>query len=202
MVGSLAAGSVRTGGGIALMSVVAGRSGKGNFKEDAASYIDELYRVAFHLTKKRDDADDLVQETYLRAVKNYGQFETGTNLKAWLTRMLYNLFVNRYHRDKKSVSIDQPVSDTATTWLDNMESNSPGPEAAFLQTELKEKLKNALDDLPEDFSTPIVLVDIGGFSYSEAAEVISCPVGTVRSRLFRARSILADKLREYVRHEK
>jgi RNA polymerase sigma factor (sigma-70 family) len=184
------------------MSVVAGRSGKGNFKEDAASYIDELYRVAFHLTKKRDDADDLVQETYLRAVKNYGQFETGTNLKAWLTRMLYNLFVNRYHRDKKSVSIDQPVSDTATTWLDNMESNSPGPEAAFLQTELKEKLKNALDDLPEDFSTPIVLVDIGGFSYSEAAEVISCPVGTVRSRLFRARNILADKLREYVRHEK
>jgi RNA polymerase sigma factor (sigma-70 family) len=202
VVRSLAAGSVRTGGGIALMSVVAGRSGKGNFKEDAASYIDELYRVAFHLTKKRDDADDLVQETYLRAVKNYGQFETGTNLKAWLTRMLYNLFVNRYHRDKKSVSIDQPVSDTATTWLDNMESNSPGPEAAFLQTELKEKLKNALDDLPEDFSTPIVLVDIGGFSYSEAAEVISCPVGTVRSRLFRARNILADKLREYVRHEK
>lgn len=182
------------------MSVLASRPGEGNFKEDAASHIDELYRVAFHLTKKRDDADDLVQETYLRAVNNYEQFEPGTNLKAWLTKMLYNLFVNRYHREKKLISIDQ--ADAATTWLDNMETDSPGPEAAVLQTELKEKLKEALDSLSEDFSTPIVLVDIGGFSYSEAAEIISCPVGTLRSRLFRARSILASKLREYVRHEK
>jgi RNA polymerase sigma-70 factor (ECF subfamily) len=83
-----------------------------------------------------------------------------------------------------------------------MESSNPGPEAEFLQTELKDKLKEALDSLSEESATPIVLVDIGGFSYAEVAEIISCPIGTVRSRLFRARAVLAGKLREYVRHEK
>ncbi len=184
------------------MSVVASRPGKGGFKDEAASYIDQLYRVAFHLTKRKDDADDLVQETYLRAISNYGQFEPGTNLKAWLTTILYNLFVNRYRRDKRTVSFDQPATDTETSWLDNMESSNPGPEAEFLQTELKDKLKEALDSLSEESATPIVLVDIGGFSYAEVAEIISCPIGTVRSRLFRARAVLAGKLREYVRHEK
>ena len=184
------------------MSVVANRSGKGGFKEEAASYIDQLYRVAYHLTKQKDDADDLVQETYLKAINNYAQFESGTNLKAWLTTILYNLFVNRYRRDKKTVSFDRPATDTETSWLDSMESSNPGPEAEFLQTELKDKLKEALDSLSEESATPIVLVDIGGFSYAEVAEIISCPIGTVRSRLFRARAVLAGKLREYVRHEK
>jgi len=114
----------------------------------------------------------------------------------------YTRKVNRYRRDKKTVSFDQPASDTETSWLDNMESSNPGPEAEFLQTELKDKLKEALDSLSEESATPIVLVDIGGFSYAEVAEIISCPIGTVRSRLFRARAVLAGKLREYVRHEK
>jgi RNA polymerase sigma-70 factor (ECF subfamily) len=144
----------------------------------------------------------LVQETYLRAISNYDKFEPGTNLKAWLTRILFNLFVSRYHHDKKTVSFEQHATNTETPWLDNIEGKSPGPEAEFLQTELKDKLKEALDSLSEEFVTPIVLVDIGGFSYAEVAEVISCPIGTVRSRLFRARSALASKLREYVRHEK
>ena len=184
------------------MSVVASRSGKSGIKEEAAAYIDQLYRVAYHLTKQKDDADDLVQETYLRAITNYGQFDPGTNLKAWLAKILYNLFVTRYHHEKRMVSLDQPVADTETSWLDNMESSNPGPEAEFLQTELKDKLKEALDSLSEESATPIVLVDIGGFSYAEVAEIISCPIGTVRSRLFRARAVLAGKLREYVRHEK
>ena len=184
------------------MSVVASRSEKGSIREDAAAYIDQLYRVAYHLTKKKYDAEDLVQETYLRAINNYGQFEPGTNLKAWLTRILYNLFVNHYHHDKKTVSIDERATDTETSWLDTMESSDRGPETEFLQTELKDQLKEALDGLSEEFATPVVLVDIGGFSYAEVAEIVSCPVGTVRSRLFRARSALASKLREYVWHEK
>lgn len=184
------------------MPLAVKRSERGGFKEDAASYIDQLYRVAFHLTKKKHDADDLVQETYLRAITNYGQFEPGTNLKAWLTRILYNLFVNRYHHDKKTISIDRSPTDTETVWLDNIESSDRSPEAESLQAELRDKLKEALDDLSEEFATPIVLVDIGGFSYAEVAEIISCPIGTVRSRLFRARAVLAGKLREYVRHEK
>lgn len=183
------------------MSLVVRRSAKGSLKEDAASYIDQLYRVAYHLTKKKADADDLVQETYLRAISNYEQFEPGTNLKAWLTRILYNLFINRYHHDKKTVSFEQ-TGETEISWLDSMETSSPGPEAEILQSELKDKLKEALDSLSEESAIPIVLVDIGGFSYAEVAEIISCPIGTVRSRLFRARAVLAGKLRGYVRHEK
>jgi RNA polymerase sigma-70 factor (ECF subfamily) len=182
------------------MSVVARRSEKSSLKEEAASYIDQLYSVAYHLTKHKGEADDLVQETYLRAISNYGQFEPGTNLKAWLTRILYNIFINRYHRDKKTVSLEP--TDTEISWLDNMQSENPGPEAELLQTELRDKLKEALDSLSEESAVPVVLIDIGGFSYAEVAEIISCPIGTVRSRLFRARAALAGKLREYVRHEK
>ena len=184
------------------MPLPARKSGKESVKEDAASYIDQLYRVAYHLTKKEADADDLVQETYLRAISNSESFEPGTNLKAWLTRILYNLFVNRYHHEKRTVSLEQSMADTGTSWLNNIESSKPGPEAEFLQTELKDKLKEALDELSEESATPIVLVDIGGFSYAEVAEIISCPIGTVRSRLFRARAVLAGKLREYVRDQK
>lgn len=119
------------GGEAGLMSLVASRSGKGAFKEEAASYIDQLYRVAFHLTKKKEDSDDLVQETYLRAISNYEQFEPGTNLKAWLTRILYNVFVNRYHHDRKTVSIDQSVAGTEASWLDSMPSSAPGPEGGI-----------------------------------------------------------------------
>jgi len=182
------------------MSLVVSGIQKDTVKDRATAYIDQLYRVAFNLTKSRADAEDLVQETYLRAFDKYEQFELGTNLKAWLTKILYNLFVNRYHRDRKTVSIDQPVDDEKTPPIDSMKSGAPGPELQFLQTELREKLKEALSELSEDFATPIILVDIGECSYAEVAEIISCPIGTVRSRLFRGRSILADKLRDYVRN--
>lgn len=184
------------------MFPVASRLKKDSIKEEAVSYIDQLYRVAYHLTKTKHDAEDLVQDTYLRAIINYGKFEPGTNLKAWLTKILYNLFVNRYHHDKKIAAFERHPTDTETSWLDKVEGNAPGPEAEFLQMELKDKLKEALDSLSEEFAAPIVLVDIGGFSYAEVAEIISCPIGTVRSRLFRGRNSLASKLREYVRHEK
>lgn len=184
------------------MSVMASRSEPTAFKEAAAAYIDQLYRVASHLTRQKGDADDLVQETYLRAISNASQFKPGTNLRAWLAKILYNVFVNRYHRQRKTVSLDQPRSESENSWLDTLTSDKPGPELQILQSELKEKLKEAVESLSEDFATPIILVDVGGFSYSEVAEIISCPVGTIRSRLFRARAILAAKLREYVRHEK
>ena len=183
------------------MSLVAGRIRKDTVKDKATAYIDQLYRVAFNLTKSRADAEDLVQETYLRAFDKSGQFELGTNLKAWLTRILYNLFVNRYHRDRKTVSMDQPLDDEKTARIDTMESSGPGPELQSLQTELRDKLKEALSELSEEFATAIILVDIGECSYAEVAEIISCPIGTVRSRLFRGRSILANKLRNYVRND-
>ncbi len=175
---------------------------KGGFKEEAVSHLDHLYRVAFHLTRGKADAEDLVQETYLQAVSHYDQFTPGTNLKGWLTRILYNLFVNRYHRDKRMVSLDQTVDEAGTAWVDSLQGGDPGPEKEVLRTELQGKVTEALSALPEEFRTPVVLVDIGGFSYAEVAEILSCPVGTVRSRLFRARAILAGKLRTYVRQER
>lgn len=173
-----------------------------SFKDDAMAHLDHLYRVAFHLTREKATAEDLVQETYLRAITHYSQFTPGTHLKAWLTKILYNLFVDRHHREKRTVSLDQPDDKAETSWLDSLEGSEAGPEAAILRTELKEKIRDALDRLPEEFRTAVVLVDIGGFSYAEAAEILSCPIGTVRSRLFRARSILAHKLRSYVQKEK
>ena len=172
---------------------------KSDFKEEAISFLDHLYRVAFHLTRERADAEDLVQDTYLQAVTHLDQFTPGTNLKGWLSKILYNLFVNRYHRDKRTVSLDQARGEEGIAWVDSLQGSDPGPEKEVLTTELQDKVKEALNGLAEEFRTPIVLVDIGGFSYAEAADILSCPIGTVRSRLFRARSILANKLRSYVR---
>lgn len=175
---------------------------KGNFKAATVSHLDHLYRVAFHLTRERADAEDLVQETYLQAVTHYDQFTPGTNLKSWLTKILYNLFINRYHREKRTVSLDEAGAETGASWLDSLHGTEAGPEIELLQTELQDKIREALNSLQEEFRSPVVLVDIGGFTYAEVAEILSCPIGTVRSRLFRARGLLMRKLRSYVRQEK
>jgi len=175
---------------------------KSDFKQEAIAYLDHLYRVAFHLTRERADAEDLVQETYLQAVTHHDQFTAGTNLKGWLTKILYNLFINRYHRDKRMVSLDQADAETGVSWVESLKGSSGGPETELLQTELQDKIQEALNSLAEEFRSPVVLVDIGDFTYAEVAEILSCPVGTVRSRLFRARSILASKLRSYVQKER
>jgi len=175
---------------------------KKGFKEAAVSYLDHLYRVAVHLTRQKSDAEDLVQETYLQAVTHSHQFTPGTNLKGWLTKILYNLFINSYRRDKRTDSLDRADAETGVSWLESLEGSVGKPEAELLQTELQGKIREALNSLQEDFRSPVVLVDIGGFTYAEVAEILSCPVGTIRSRLFRARSILISKLRSYVRQEK
>lgn len=175
---------------------------KRGFKEAAVAHLDHLYRVAFHLTHERADAEDLVQETYLQAVIHYDQFTPETNLKGWLTKVLYNLFINRYHRDKRTVSLDQADVETGVSWVESLEGSIGKPETELLKIELQDKIQEALNKLPEEFRSPVILVDIGGFTYAEAAEILSCPVGTVRSRLFRARSILASKLRSYVQKER
>lgn len=175
---------------------------KSDFRQEAITYLDHLYRVAFHFAHERADAEDLVQETYLQAVTRCHQFTPGTNLKSWLTKILYNLFINRYHRDKRTVSLDRVDAETGVSWLESLEGSAGKPEAELLQTELQDKIREALNSLQEEFRSPVVLVDIGGFTYAEVAEILSCPIGTVRSRLFRARSILASKLRSYVRQEK
>jgi RNA polymerase sigma-70 factor, ECF subfamily len=171
-----------------------------SFANEALVHLDHLYRVAFHLVRKKDDAQDLVQETYARALGSYEQFTPGTNMKAWLTRILYNFFFDHYHQRKRWVSVEGRVGEAeehADYWA-KVASDTPGPEDNALSTELNVKITDALRKIPEEFRIPIVLVDMGDFSYAEAADILACPVGTVRSRLSRGRRLMHKHLRGYV----
>jgi RNA polymerase sigma-70 factor (ECF subfamily) len=163
-------------------------------------HTDHLYRVAFHLVKDPDQANDCVQETYLRALSSYQQFSPGTNMKAWLTRILYNFFFDAYHKSKRMVSVEAS-SDGREVGLDYWERVAGGesdPEQLALKGELSSRINEALRKIPEEFRIPIVLVDMGDLSYAQAAEILLCPVGTIRSRLSRGRRLLQNHLKEYL----
>ena len=177
-----------------------GRRDRDEFSSEVMTHLDHLYRVAFHLVRTRDEAQDIVQETCVRALGSQEQFTPGTNMKAWLTKILYNLFFDQYHRNKRTVSADEKDS-AAEEGLDywaKLAGENPGPEKQVLNLELNAKIQDALGSIPEEFRAPIILVDMGDFSYAEAAEIISCPIGTVRSRLSRGRRLLHKQLRGYV----
>lgn len=171
-----------------------------SFSSEALTYLDHLYRVAFHLVKKRDEAQDLVQEMYVRALGSYEQFTPGTNMKAWLTRILYNFFFDDYHQRKRWVSVEDRAAggEEESDYWSKVAAENPGPENDVLGKELNVKITDALRKIPEEFRVPIILVDMGEFTYAEAAEILSCPVGTVRSRLSRGRRLLHKQLRGYV----
>jgi RNA polymerase sigma-70 factor (ECF subfamily) len=172
------------------------------FAREAMGYLDHLYRVAVHLVKETQEAEDLVQETYARALGAYEQFSPGSNLKAWLTRILYNLFFDNYHQKRRWISVDDSSAEkNEPDYWEKIPAENPGPESRLLLKELRTKISDALKKIPEEFRLPIVLVDMGDFSYLEAAEILSCPVGTVRSRLSRGRRLLHDQLSEYVTTE-
>lgn len=171
------------------------------FAHEALAHIDHLYRVAFHLAREQDQAQDLVQETYVRALASHEQFISGTNLKAWLTRILYNLFFDHYRQRKKWASLEEP-DDRETTGFEAFAPTNAEPESWLLQKEMKTKVSDALAKVPEHFRAPMLLVDMGEFSYAEAAEILACPVGTVRSRLSRGRKLLYKQLKGYVSIQK
>ena len=167
--------------------------------KEALQHLDHLFRVAFHLAREPQEAHDLVQETYLRAINSYGQFSPGTNMKAWLTRILYNHFLDGYHEKKRWAVLGGRHSDEqGSDYLEKVAEEGPDPQGHYLVRELRFKISEALRKIPEEFRTAVVLVDMEEFSYAEAAAVLSCPVGTVRSRLFRGRRHLYQELKEYV----
>jgi RNA polymerase sigma-70 factor (ECF subfamily) len=170
------------------------------FAHEAMEHLDHLYRVAFHLAKEPNEAQDLVQETYARALAAYRQFVLGTHLKAWLTKILYNFFSDRYREAKRWVAVEDQAGreDQPGDYWEKTPAENPGPESAVLSKELNAQIGDALKQLPEEFRLPLVLVDMGDFSYAEAAEILSCPIGTVRSRLFRGRRLLHRCLKAYV----
>mgnify|MGYP001582172649 CR=1 FL=1 len=164
------------------------------------TYMDHLYRMAFYLAKERHDAQDIVQETYARALGAYEQFTLGTNMKAWLTKILYNFFFDHFHHKKRWVSVEDKIGegDEGLDYWERVPAENPGPESQILLKERSAKITDALKKIPEEFRAPIVLVDMGDLSYAEAAAILSCPVGTVRSRLSRGRRLLYQLLMGYI----
>jgi len=162
--------------------------------------MDHLYRMGFHLAKERDEAQDIVQETCVRALAAYEQFTPGSNMKAWLTKILYNFFFDHFHQKKRWISVEDRTGEEneGADYWDRVPTQNPGPESHVLLKERSAKITDALRKIPGEFRAPILLVDMGDFSYAEAAEILSCPVGTVRSRLSRGRRLLANHLKGYI----
>jgi RNA polymerase sigma-70 factor, ECF subfamily len=167
------------------------------FARAAMVHLDHLYRVAFHLARDEDHAQELVQETFVRALAAYTQFNPGTNMKAWLTKILHNLFFDRYQQSKRWISTDDPAGQEFD-YSKRSPAENPGPESQVLLKELSANVTDALKRIPEEFRAPILLVDMGDFSYAEAAEILSCPIGTIRSRLSRGRKLAHQYLEGYV----
>ena len=172
------------------------------FEAAALPFTDALYNKALHLTGRPEDARDMVQETFLRAYRKFSSFKEGTNCKAWLFTILHSIFVNKYRKEQRepdTVSIDELEETFQRTLADrDWETNF----AALTRSEVdwqEPEVNHALEKLPEDFRSAVLLVDVEGFTYEEAAAVLGCPVGTLRSRLFRARRMLFLELNDYAR---
>ncbi|REA57279.1 RNA polymerase subunit sigma [Dyadobacter luteus] len=169
------------------------------FNREFMPHIDSMYNFAFRLTMDEDDANDLVQDTYLKAFRFISSFEQGTNAKAWLFRILKNSFINDYRKKSKEPSkVDyQEVETTYNSEEASDTTYTVDLRADAVQELIGDEVANALNALPVDFRTVIILCDIEGFTYEEMAKILDIPIGTVRSRLHRARNLLKEKLKSY-----
>jgi len=173
------------------------------FQRDALPLLDSLYGAALRMTRNPADAEDLVQETMLRAYRSFDRFEPGTNLKAWLFRILTNAYINAYRkkqREPQKVSQDQIEDfDLYQELKDHDPDLARTPENIVLDSLVDSDILEAIEDLPEQFRLAVVLSDIEGFSYAEMAEIMDVPMGTVMSRLHRGRRALQKRLWDLAR---
>jgi RNA polymerase sigma-70 factor, ECF subfamily len=170
---------------------------RNEFEKAALEHLDTLYGVALRLTRNQQNAEDLVQDTYVRALRFYDRFEWGTNIKAWLLRIMTNTFINCYRKNQKERQLAElPESSSIQETLLSSQAfdHVQDPETQVMSRLLREDLVKAVDELPEEFRIPVVLADAYGFSYREIAEIQGCPIGTVMSRLHRARRALQVRL--------
>ena len=172
-----------------------------DFAEDAMPLMDQLYSAALRMTRNAADAEDLVQETYLKAFRGYDRFEEGTNLKAWMYRILTNSYINRY-RAKQRRPDETDLEDVEDMYLYRRlggEQSQLGDSAedAFLSSITDADVKAAIDAIPENFRMAVLLADVEGFAYKEIAEILDVPIGTVMSRIHRGRKALEKELHEF-----
>ncbi|MFL5941822.1 MAG: sigma-70 family RNA polymerase sigma factor [Gaiellaceae bacterium] len=165
------------------------------FEEDALALSDQVYRVARHLAGSREEAEDLVQETYARAFRSWRQFTPGTNLRAWLLRILTNLNIDRGRRQQRAPQMT-PLETNDYYLYDKLAESGDGvsDEQRVVERLSQDDIVAALSAVPHDFRDVLVLVDLGDFSYADAAQILDIPVGTVMSRLHRARRVLKREL--------
>jgi RNA polymerase sigma-70 factor (ECF subfamily) len=171
------------------------------FERDALVFMDQLYAAALRYTRNPEDARDLVQDTYMKAFTSFHQFEEGTNLRAWLYRVLTTTFINSYRKKQRQPLI---ANNELEDWqIDQAQSHTSdlgkSAEVEALENLPDSDIKNALQELPDEFRMAVYLADVEGFSYKEIAEIVGIPAGTVMSRLHRGRKLLREKLADYAR---
>jgi RNA polymerase sigma-70 factor (ECF subfamily) len=179
-------------------------STKEKFTSDAMQYAPQLFSTALRMTRNRSDAEDLVQETYIKGWRSFHTFQEGTNLRAWLFRIMTNTYINKYNAKKRKgteVELDDVEELFLYKRLGSIDQSqlSSSAEDQMLDLFTDDEVKNALESLPEDFRIPVLLSDVDGFAYKEIAEMLEIPIGTVMSRLHRGRKAMQKMLYEYAR---
>lgn len=185
------------------MSAMADHNGGWNFEAEVLPFMDSLYSTAYRMSRNRQDAEDLLQETYLRAYKYYDKFQEGTNFKAWLFKILKNTFINRYRKRQRQPlknSFDEIEGSFESKLLESpLTARGATPEEELMVDALDQDVQQALEALPEDYRTAVELADLQGLSYREIADQLGIPLGTVMSRLYRGRRKLEAVLLQYAR---
>ncbi|WP_138432019.1 sigma-70 family RNA polymerase sigma factor [Fodinibius saliphilus] len=169
-----------------------------DFEEEIIPHLDAMYNFALRLTSDPSDAEDLVQDTIVKAFRFFSSYEKGTNAKAWLFRILKNSYINNYR--KKSKQPSQVDYDEVATFYETIRAertDTSDLEDKMFRDLIDDDISNALEELPEDFRTVVLLCDIEDFTYEEIANMLDVPIGTIRSRLHRGRNLLKDQLVEY-----
>lgn len=176
------------------------------FYAEAVPCLDNLYITALRLTRSDNDAEDLVQETMLKAFRYFDKYEQGTNCKAWLFRIMTNVYINRYNKKRSSREFlsddegrpleERAVAPEAHPFVDEIDT-----EANMYQKFFSDEVKRALEAVPEEYRIVVILADLQDFAYKEIAEIVDCPIGTVMSRLYRGRRMLQSRLAKYAKRE-